>query len=435
MAKVDQTLVLQRFQHFLDFVSLCGNGFQDFIMKNASLGRLAGYNSKYSQRRAHPRRLTMKLLTTILLSILSTIGVTGTGVTIVTRDSKEPPSTAMAVHTKSSSNLTPKTDKGEALPKVALVKNLRPVVPPEFWDKLAQCETGGNWTHRGGHGDGRGLFGGGIGIMSRGKFGDKDMGTWERWGGEQFAPSPDKATKEQQIIVANRIAVYGWKTKIKRDPVVAKRKGIPVVWEYVKKPTGFNGWGCLNAVGGTPHLLTYRADTVIAQKFRWGQKGEVVKDLQSIIGVYPDGEYGFETWAAHQRYVIKHKLSRANVPAAPFKMPKKNKAWLDKSKRCPQYEKALYNAGFPAKQVPVASYVMWKESRCQLKVHNAKDPSGGSYGLMQVNGVWIDRLQRLGIIEKTSDLYDPEKNIAAAFDVWLQSVARYNYGWGPWGIY
>lgn len=115
------------------------------------------------------------------------------------------------------------------------------VTPPtSYWETVAQCETASNWK------DG-GKWAGGLGIYTKGKFGSSSMGTWEHYGGEEFAPSPDKATKEQQIIVANRIALLGYKTTVHRDPEFAKKKGVPVVYEYDKKPVGFSGWGCVKS--------------------------------------------------------------------------------------------------------------------------------------------------------------------------------------------
>lgn len=131
-------------------------------------------------------------------------------------------------------------------PEVAeLREQLRdPKVPPvEYWDTVAVCESSLNgktarWNDRG-------KWAGGLGIYTQGKFGDRDMGTWERWGGEEFAPSPGKATRIQQIVVANRIASQGWSTVVHRDPAWAKRAGVPAVYRWDKKPTGYNGWGCI----------------------------------------------------------------------------------------------------------------------------------------------------------------------------------------------
>ena len=68
----------------------------------------------------------------------------------------------------------------------------------DMWDVLAHCESGGNW-----HVHDR--FGGGLGIY---------VGTWRMFDGDEFAANPGDATKEQQIIVAERIyrrfGLSGW---------------------------------------------------------------------------------------------------------------------------------------------------------------------------------------------------------------------------------
>lgn len=74
------------------------------------------------------------------------------------------------------------------------------------WDKMAQCETGGKW-------DAPGLtYQGGLGIY---------YANWSHYGGREFAPTAGQATREQQIIVAERIRA-----------------------EY-----GFSAWGCAKTLG------------------------------------------------------------------------------------------------------------------------------------------------------------------------------------------
>jgi hypothetical protein len=63
----------------------------------------------------------------------------------------------------------------------------------QMWDRLAQCETAGDWANGGD-------YGGGLGIY---------VGTWRMYGGEEFASRPQYATKAQQIVVAERIALDG----------------------------------------------------------------------------------------------------------------------------------------------------------------------------------------------------------------------------------
>jgi len=59
------------------------------------------------------------------------------------------------------------------------------------WDSLAQCESGGNWAID----TGNGLYGG-VQL---------DQGSWLRNGGGAYAPLPSKATREQQILIAEKV--------------------------------------------------------------------------------------------------------------------------------------------------------------------------------------------------------------------------------------
>ncbi|MGC4933910.1 transglycosylase family protein [Gordonia sp. DT30] len=71
------------------------------------------------------------------------------------------------------------------------------VAPGSVWDSLAQCESTGNWAINSGNG-----FYGGIQF---------DQNTWDRWGGQEYAPRPDLATREEQIAIAEKTqAAQGW---------------------------------------------------------------------------------------------------------------------------------------------------------------------------------------------------------------------------------
>ena len=306
---------------------------------------------------------------------------------------------------------------------------------PSFWDKLAQCETANNWQ------DG-GTYAGGLGIYTKGKFPQSKMGTWERYGGEEFAPSPDKATREEQITVAHRIAITGYKTVVHRDPDWAKRAGVPVTYIWDQKPVGFTGWGCVKSKStglwrlGKPALVAHTPESVLQQKFKWGQKGQLVGDLQAILGVKQDFVYGTKTWLAHHRYIMANGKSRSLAPANP-KLKRPSRIPKSDTKRCPQFEQAAYEAGFPKNQLSIVSYLMWKESRCVVDAVNKRDPKGGSRGLLQINGFWTKHLIKDGVIKRESDLFDPLNNLQAGFYVWTYSIenARYNYGWRPWNIW
>ncbi|MFG3227493.1 transglycosylase family protein [Kitasatospora sp. NPDC048194] len=59
------------------------------------------------------------------------------------------------------------------------------------WDKVAQCESGGNWSINTGNG-----FYGGLQFTSS---------TWAAFGGTSYAPQANLATKDQQIAVAEKV--------------------------------------------------------------------------------------------------------------------------------------------------------------------------------------------------------------------------------------
>jgi len=59
------------------------------------------------------------------------------------------------------------------------------------WDDLARCESGGNWAINTGNG-----YYGGLQFS---------QGTWLGQGGGEFAEYPHQATREEQIIVAERL--------------------------------------------------------------------------------------------------------------------------------------------------------------------------------------------------------------------------------------
>jgi hypothetical protein len=65
------------------------------------------------------------------------------------------------------------------------------------WDRLARCESGGNWASN------VGALDGGLQFHPR---------TWRAYGGTQYAPSANRATREQQIAIAERVlAGQGWR--------------------------------------------------------------------------------------------------------------------------------------------------------------------------------------------------------------------------------
>lgn len=65
------------------------------------------------------------------------------------------------------------------------------------WDRLAQCESGGDWSINTGNG-----FSGGLQFHPQ---------TWQAYGGSEYSATASGASREQQIAVAEKIqAAQGW---------------------------------------------------------------------------------------------------------------------------------------------------------------------------------------------------------------------------------
>lgn len=65
------------------------------------------------------------------------------------------------------------------------------------WNRLAECESGGNWHINTGNG-----YYGGLQFS---------YSTWQGFGGGKFASRADLATREEQIIIAERVLkTQGW---------------------------------------------------------------------------------------------------------------------------------------------------------------------------------------------------------------------------------
>ncbi|MDH6283417.1 resuscitation-promoting factor [Prescottella agglutinans] len=90
----------------------------------------------------------------------------------------------------------------EAAPAVVRVgTKAKPSAPSvangSVWDSIAHCEATGNWSINSGNG-----YYGGLQF---------NQSTWAAYGGTQYAPRADLATREQQIAVAEKVqAAQGW---------------------------------------------------------------------------------------------------------------------------------------------------------------------------------------------------------------------------------
>ncbi|GHA86404.1 peptidoglycan-binding protein LysM [Streptomyces tendae] len=70
------------------------------------------------------------------------------------------------------------------------------------WDQVAECETGGAWSQNSGNG-----YYGGLALS---------QDAWEQYGGLDYAPSADRASRSQQIRIAEKIqadqGIAAWPT-------------------------------------------------------------------------------------------------------------------------------------------------------------------------------------------------------------------------------
>lgn len=65
-----------------------------------------------------------------------------------------------------------------------------------MWDRIAACESGGNWSINTGNG-----YYGGLQFT---------QATWVGAGGLAYAPRADLATRDQQIAIASKLALSNW---------------------------------------------------------------------------------------------------------------------------------------------------------------------------------------------------------------------------------
>ena len=148
------------------------------------------------------------------------------------------------------------------------------------WDRLAQCESGGNWHINTGNG-----FYGGIQFTQQ---------TWRGVGGTAFAPRADLASRETQIAMAQRVLrIQGpgaW-------PVCSVRAGL----------TRYNGGASAAPVAATTAPSRSTARPAVSAP---AAPGKLVVDgimgprtaraLQAYVGTYRDGIVGRQTIKALQ---------------------------------------------------------------------------------------------------------------------------------------
>jgi len=111
---------------------------------------------------------------------------------------------------------------------------------------------------------------------------------------------------------------------------------------------------------------------------------------------------------------------------------------------CGELWETAVRVGWKRKDLEVLDYIMYRESRCNAKSFNGKDPMGGSVGLTQINMFWckpnssrkVGFLQSEKVLDVCTELFNPEVNLKAALTIFQYGESRYGKGsgFGPWNL-
>lgn len=99
--------------------------------------------------------------------------------------------------------------------------------------------------------------------------------------------------------------------------------------------------------------------------------------------------------------------------------------------RCPQHFAASLVAGWSVTDWPKLDYIMYRESRCDPRVHNTRGRDD-SYSLAQVNMKAHRRWVMPLIDNDLSRLFDPTTNLRIARRLYEMAQQTYGCGWQPW---
>ena len=186
------------------------------------------------------------------------------------------------------------------------------------WDRVAQCESTGNWSINTGNG-----YYGGLQFSAS---------TWRAFGGATYAPFAHQASKAQQIAIARRnLNAQGpgaWPVCSRKAGLTKENGGA----DANAQPGGGSGGGSTGSGSGTVTVsgTLDRATIVAMQKWVgttadgvWGRNTtralqakvgakvdgtrgpETHRKTQVVVGTTPDGIWGPKTTRALQEYLAK----------------------------------------------------------------------------------------------------------------------------------
>ncbi|MFF3765482.1 transglycosylase family protein [Streptomyces sp. NPDC001922] len=158
----------------------------------------------------------------------------------------------------------------------------------DTWDKVAECESGGNWSINTGNG-----FYGGLQFTND---------TWQAFGGGDYAARADQATKDQQIAIAEKVLdgqgpgawpVCSGKAGLTQggaDPQISPDGGKVAPAESAPKPQGEQGKPA-ERKAGTRSYTVVRGDTLYKIATTHDVKGgwhRVYESNRDVVGGDPD---------------------------------------------------------------------------------------------------------------------------------------------------
>jgi hypothetical protein len=185
------------------------------------------------------------------------------------------------------------------------------------WDRVAACESGGNWSINTGNG-----FYGGLQFSDR---------TWDAFGGERYAATANRATKAEQITIARKVlAAQGpgaWPTCGARAGLTRANgaaEGVGATATASRSTTrtapATNSAGKLVVDGIRGPKTNAAIERWVGGSVNGTLSRSDVKALQRKVGSAPDGVIGPKTVGALQTRIGarkngSHSLDRATVKA------------------------------------------------------------------------------------------------------------------------
>ena len=181
------------------------------------------------------------------------------------------------------------------------------------WDRVAACESGGNWSINTGNG-----FYGGLQFS---------YSTWKGFGGQRYASTANRATKAQQIEIAQKVLKTqgpgAWPVCSRRAGLTRANGGAAAASSTAAVSRASVRTGKLAVdgklgpatrraierwVGGSVNGSLSRADNRLLEKKVGGSVNgsfgrDDVRKLQKLVGASTDGSWGPKTTASVQRYL------------------------------------------------------------------------------------------------------------------------------------